>query len=286
MTAHNAAKPATADAVNGPRDDRLGGAIEETNSSPFDGEQADLAAQIDRALALPGALSDDDRALLSKIRGRGYVNKFEQTRLDAALVAVAVYRAAPRMPEGTVFPAPEARQRPPETVGDRETVSRRRRPIPNPPAPPPNRGHGKWEEDDAYPSVIADISADCRVIECRDAYQWIVQRRKAGRWLNVSYHLDRDDLIARSGAIGEALAILRRLPARHGYIEPDVSLPPAEVVGEALRTYAPPPPIVERRRCPTPGALQGDDYQLEYDEDGYPKLPACLDRRTKKMGAE
>ena len=32
---------------------------------------------------------------------------------------------------------------------------------------------------------------------------------------------------------------------------------------------------------PTPGALQGDDYQLEYYEDGYPKLPACLDRRRK-----
>jgi hypothetical protein len=26
--------------------------------------------------------------------------------------------------------------------------------------------------------------------------------------------------------------------------------------------------------------LQGDDYQLEYYEDGYPKLPACLDRRA------
>jgi hypothetical protein len=30
----------------------------------------------------------------------------------------------------------------------------------------------------------------------------------------------------------------------------------------------------------TPGALQGD-YPLEYYEDGYPKLPACLDRRRK-----
>jgi hypothetical protein len=29
----------------------------------------------------------------------------------------------------------------------------------------------------------------------------------------------------------------------------------------------------------TPGALQGDDYPLEYDADGYPILPACLDRR-------
>jgi hypothetical protein len=32
---------------------------------------------------------------------------------------------------------------------------------------------------------------------------------------------------------------------------------------------------------PTPGALQGDDYPLEYYEDRYPKLPACLDRRRK-----
>ena len=31
---------------------------------------------------------------------------------------------------------------------------------------------------------------------------------------------------------------------------------------------------------PTPEALQGDDYPLEYYEDGYPKLPACLDRRS------
>ena len=28
-----------------------------------------------------------------------------------------------------------------------------------------------------------------------------------------------------------------------------------------------------------PGALHGDDVELEYYEDGYPKLPACLDRR-------
>ena len=32
---------------------------------------------------------------------------------------------------------------------------------------------------------------------------------------------------------------------------------------------------------PTPGAFQGDDVQLEYYDDGYPKLPACLDRRRK-----
>jgi hypothetical protein len=32
---------------------------------------------------------------------------------------------------------------------------------------------------------------------------------------------------------------------------------------------------------PTPGALQGDGVQLEYYEDRFPKLPACLDRRRK-----
>jgi predicted nucleic acid-binding Zn ribbon protein len=26
-------------------------------------------------------------------------------------------------------------------------------------------------------------------------------------------------------------------------------------------------------------AVQGDDYPLEYYEDGYPKIPVCLDRR-------
>src|SRR6516165_12126376 len=29
---------------------------------------------------------------------------------------------------------------------------------------------------------------------------------------------------------------------------------------------------------PTPGALQGDDYPLEFYPDGYPLLPASLDR--------
>ena len=28
--------------------------------------------------------------------------------------------------------------------------------------------------------------------------------------------------------------------------------------------------------------LHGEDYPLEYYEDGYPKLPACLDRRAAR----
>lgn len=37
---------------------------------------------------------------------------------------------------------------------------------------------------------------------------------------------------------------------------------------------------------PTPGALQGDHYPLEYCEDGFPKLPACLDRRPGAIERE
>jgi hypothetical protein len=37
---------------------------------------------------------------------------------------------------------------------------------------------------------------------------------------------------------------------------------------------------------PTPGALQGDDYPLTYNEQGYPELPACLDRRKPKIEQE
>jgi hypothetical protein len=32
---------------------------------------------------------------------------------------------------------------------------------------------------------------------------------------------------------------------------------------------------------PDTGAIQGDDYSIETDADGYPILPACLDRRPK-----
>lgn len=48
------------------------------------------------------------------------------------------------------------------------------------------------------------------------------------------------------------------------------------------------PPLVEQVASTPPPAgtykpeftetLEGDDYPLEYYEDGYPKLPACLDR--------
>jgi hypothetical protein len=32
-----------------------------------------------------------------------------------------------------------------------------------------------------------------------------------------------------------------------------------------------------------PETIKGDDYLLEYDSDGYPALPACLDRRKPRL---
>ena len=39
----------------------------------------------------------------------------------------------------------------------------------------------------------------------------------------------------------------------------------------------------DERRGLTPRALQGDDVTLAYYEDGYPKLPVCLDRRQDRL---
>ena len=69
---------------------------------------------------------------------------------------------------------------------------------------------------------------------------------------------------------------------RRGRAEKSVPHPPPAIVVAEKR---PPALSALRRRLqclPTDGAslgiraLQGDDYPLEYYEDGYPKLPACL----------
>jgi hypothetical protein len=41
-----------------------------------------------------------------------------------------------------------------------------------------------------------------------------------------------------------------------------------------------PPPVMPdfNPHGPTPGALQGHDYQLTYDANGYPEPPVCLRR--------
>jgi len=51
---------------------------------------------------------------------------------------------------------------------------------------------------------------------------------------------------------------------------------------------APRPNVANSYRWGKPGdpPLLGDDYELQYYPNGYPVLPACLDRRAPKDGKE
>jgi hypothetical protein len=56
---------------------------------------------------------------------------------------------------------------------------------------------------------------------------------------------------------------------------------------DRLRFTEEPPAMADYNpHGPTAGALQGDDYPLEYYEDGYPKLPACVERWALPAMAE
>jgi hypothetical protein len=60
--------------------------------------------------------------------------------------------------------------------------------------------HSHRERDDNYSKVIIHPSPRWRIIECRNALQWIIQHRSAkllnrGHWLGVSYHTSRNKLI-------------------------------------------------------------------------------------------
>jgi hypothetical protein len=60
-----------------------------------------------------------------------------------------------------------------------------------------------------------------------------------------------------------------------GITSPGATVEESENKPEAL--------IEQKEASPPPGPpLQGNDYQLEYYEDGYPKLPTCLDRKASK----
>jgi hypothetical protein len=69
-------------------------------------------------------------------------------------------------------------------------------------------GASKRERDHDYRAVIVDLDAKCRVIDCKDSIQWIIQRLRGDQWHGVSFHRNRDVLIERSGA-AEALNALR-----------------------------------------------------------------------------
>ena len=78
------------------------------------------------------------------------------------------------------------------------------------------------ERDDNYQGVIVQLDPRWRIIECRDATQWIIQKRSAepshsGEWRGNSYVTDRDALIELSVKRGllsdpSKLAILEALP--------------------------------------------------------------------------
>ena len=79
------------------------------------------------------------------------------------------------------------------------------------------------ERDDNYQGVIVQLDPRWRIIECRDAIQWIIQKRSAeplnpGYWLGASYVTDRNKLIELSAALGllsepSLRAVLEALPS-------------------------------------------------------------------------
>jgi len=63
-----------------------------------------------------------------------------------------------------------------------------------------SESHSHRERDENYSKVIIQLAPRWRIIECRNALQWIIQHRSAkplnrGYWLGVSYHTSRNKLI-------------------------------------------------------------------------------------------
>ena len=79
------------------------------------------------------------------------------------------------------------------------------------------------ERDDRYSQVILQLAPRWRIIECRNAEQWIIQKRSAepldrGKWTGVSYVVSRDKLIELSTSVGllsepSKRAVLEALPS-------------------------------------------------------------------------
>ena len=79
------------------------------------------------------------------------------------------------------------------------------------------------EREDSYSKVIIQLAPRWRIIECRNAEQWIIQKRSAeplhqGVWRSVSYVVSRDKLIKLSVSLGllsepSKRAVLERLPS-------------------------------------------------------------------------
>ena len=80
------------------------------------------------------------------------------------------------------------------------------------------------EKDDDYPSLVAHLNSDWRVIVCREGIQWILQKRKgrsSGRpeWRSRSFCRTRDGLFncicENCGPVDDAVSkIVTALPER------------------------------------------------------------------------
>ena len=78
------------------------------------------------------------------------------------------------------------------------------------------------ESDDSYGKVVLQLAPRWRIIECRNAEQWIIQHRSAeplhgGVWRSISYVVSRDKLIELSTSLGllsepSKRAVLEALP--------------------------------------------------------------------------
>ena len=80
------------------------------------------------------------------------------------------------------------------------TIMRRPLPRANNDGVDISESHSHRERDDNYSKVIIQPAPRWRIIECRNALQWIIQHRSAktlnrGYWLGVSYHTSRNKLI-------------------------------------------------------------------------------------------
>lgn len=83
-------------------------------------------------------------------------------------------------------------------------------------------GQSHRERDDSYYKVIIHLAPRWRIIECRNALQWIIQRRSAkplnrGYWLGKSYLTSRNKLIEVSTSLNllsdaSMSAVLSKLP--------------------------------------------------------------------------
>ena len=79
------------------------------------------------------------------------------------------------------------------------------------------------EREDSYSKVVVTLAPRWRIIECRNAEQWIIQHRSAeplhqGVWRSVGYVVSRDKLIELSASLGllsepSKRAVPERLPS-------------------------------------------------------------------------